>query len=123
MPELPIEFLCHPRVHLFREIAEHDIAGRIPRRVARPASWIAALLPPTLFRGPHRMMAGEALQLGILRPGFSFRAPREPLECCAQLDGLPGPPFAHAGPGTIFGEDARRLLSRHVPMTRHHRRE
>ena len=104
-----------------REFAENGVARGVPRRVARAAACVAALLAPALFRRGQRMMAGETLQFGILRPILALGAPGDSLHRRAKLHGLPGAPIAHAGPGVIFRRHARSAFARRLPVARHHR--
>ena len=83
-------------------------------------------LPPTVFRGPQRVMAGKARKLGILGPdiflveAFVLRAPREPVHRCAQLHCLASAPLAHADPSRILRGFSRLRFARNFPVPRHH---
>ncbi len=81
--DVRLQLLRGAGVGFLHHVAEHNVAREIVRRIAGTAAGISSLLPPAVLCGHQAVMAGEAIQFGVLGPDAALRFARDPLQLLA----------------------------------------
>ena len=95
-------------------VTEDDEARGVPSGDARRASGVTCFLTPTVFRSGKAVVAGNAIEFRVLRPGRTAGPASQTLQAIAQLHALAYGPFFCAEPRGLRG---------FLPVARHHRAE
>ena len=114
LPHVGLQFVGCGRIGHARDVPGNREARVVPRDVAGTPIGVPEILAPAVFRACQAVMAGKAIELGVLRPGGARRAPRasaDALQAFAKLNDLADAPVPDVLPG--IG------LLRRLPVPRH----
>ena len=89
------------RVGLRGGVTEYHESCGVPCGDTWRASGITDILTPAVFRGGQAVVAGEAIEFGVFRPGGTAGAAGEALQAVAQLHTLSYRPLFCAVPGNV----------------------